>query len=135
MQTNTCFQLAAAECCCGPALFQPMALCRGWDSDRICIENTDTDKPRTLYQGTQMGEAPVITKCDRIEILLPVTDIMMTGKTLRMKAGCETDVLNTAPPSHTKGRLPFDLHWLKYVWILQICQNTCNRLWMEGQWI
>ncbi len=29
-----------------------------------------TDEPRTLYRGTRIGEAHVITKCDRVEGLL-----------------------------------------------------------------
>ncbi len=32
-----------------------------------------TDEPRTLYRGTQIGEAHVITKCDNVEAMLPVT--------------------------------------------------------------
>ncbi len=38
----------------------------------IAIMNL-TAKPRTLYRGTRIGEAHVITKCDRVEGLLPVT--------------------------------------------------------------
>ncbi len=32
-----------------------------------------TDEPRTLYRGTRIGEAHVITKCDRLEGMLPMT--------------------------------------------------------------
>ncbi len=32
-----------------------------------------TDDPRTLYQGTRIAEAHVITKCDRVKGLLPAT--------------------------------------------------------------
>ncbi len=32
-----------------------------------------TDEPRTLYRGTRIGEAHVITKCDNVEGMLPVT--------------------------------------------------------------
>ncbi len=32
-----------------------------------------TDKPRTLYRGTRIGEAHVITKCDSMEGMLPMT--------------------------------------------------------------
>ncbi len=32
-----------------------------------------TDKPRTVYWGTRIGEAYVITKCDQVEGLLPMT--------------------------------------------------------------
>ncbi len=32
-----------------------------------------TDEPHTLYRGTRIGEAHVITKCDRVEGLLPAT--------------------------------------------------------------
>ncbi len=32
-----------------------------------------TDEPRTLYRGTCIGEAHAITKCDRVEGLLPAT--------------------------------------------------------------
>ncbi len=32
-----------------------------------------TDEPRTLYWGTRIGEVHVITKCDRVEGLLPAT--------------------------------------------------------------
>ncbi len=32
-----------------------------------------TDEPRTLYWGTRIGEAHVITKCDRVEGMLPMT--------------------------------------------------------------
>ncbi len=32
-----------------------------------------TDEPHTLYRGTRIGEAHVITKCDRVEGLLPMT--------------------------------------------------------------
>ncbi len=32
-----------------------------------------TDEPRTLYRGTRIGEAHVITKCDNMEGMLPVT--------------------------------------------------------------
>ncbi len=32
-----------------------------------------TDVPRTLYRGTRIVEAHVITKCDRVEGLLPAT--------------------------------------------------------------
>ncbi len=32
-----------------------------------------TDKPRTLYRGTRIGEAHVITKCDNVEGMLPMT--------------------------------------------------------------
>ncbi len=32
-----------------------------------------TDEPRTLYRGTQIGEAHVITKCDNVEGMLPMT--------------------------------------------------------------
>ncbi len=59
-----------------------MALHRGRDSNRICIKDTWptetvipvmnlTDEPRTLYRGTRIGEAHVITKCDRVEALFP----------------------------------------------------------------
>ncbi len=61
-----------------------MALCGGRDCDRVSIEDTRptgdcnpvmnlTDEPRTLYRGTRMGEAHVITKCDNVEGMLPVT--------------------------------------------------------------
>ncbi len=30
-----------------------------------------TVKPRALYRGTRIGEAHVITKCDRVECMLP----------------------------------------------------------------
>ncbi len=32
-----------------------------------------TDEPRTLYRGTRIGEAHVITKCDNVEGMLPMT--------------------------------------------------------------
>ena len=32
-----------------------------------------TDEPRTLYSGPRIGEAHVITKCDRVEGMLPMT--------------------------------------------------------------
>ncbi len=32
-----------------------------------------TDEPRTLYRGTRIGKAHVITKCDRVEGMLPTT--------------------------------------------------------------
>ena len=32
-----------------------------------------TDEPRTLYRGTQIGKAHVITKCDNVEGMLPMT--------------------------------------------------------------
>ncbi len=32
-----------------------------------------SDEPRTLYRGTRIGEVHVITKCDRVEGLLPAT--------------------------------------------------------------
>ncbi len=32
-----------------------------------------TDESRTLYRGTRIGEAHVITKCDNVEGMLPVT--------------------------------------------------------------
>ncbi len=32
-----------------------------------------TSEPRALYRGTRIGEAHVITKCDRVEGLLPAT--------------------------------------------------------------
>ncbi len=32
-----------------------------------------TDEPRTLYRGTRIGEAHVITRCDRVEGMLPTT--------------------------------------------------------------
>ncbi len=32
-----------------------------------------TDQPRTLYRGTRIGEAHVITKCDNMEGMLPMT--------------------------------------------------------------
>ncbi len=32
-----------------------------------------TDEPRTLYRGTRIGEAHVITKCDSVEGMLPMT--------------------------------------------------------------
>ncbi len=32
-----------------------------------------TDEPRTLYRGTRIGEAHIITKCDNVEGMLPVT--------------------------------------------------------------
>ncbi len=32
-----------------------------------------TDEPRTLYRGTRIGEAHVITRCHRVEGLLPTT--------------------------------------------------------------
>ncbi len=32
-----------------------------------------TDEPRTLYRGTEIGEAHVITKCDNVEGMLPMT--------------------------------------------------------------
>ncbi len=32
-----------------------------------------TDEPRTLYRGTRIGEAHVVTKCDRVEGLLSAT--------------------------------------------------------------
>ncbi len=58
-----------------------------------------TDEPHTLYRGTRISEAHVITKCDRVEGLLPRQPIMiMTAKTLKMKAGCQMEACNTAPP-------------------------------------
>ncbi len=32
-----------------------------------------TDEPHTLYRGTRIGEAHVITICDRVEVMLPTT--------------------------------------------------------------
>ncbi len=32
-----------------------------------------TDEPRTLYRGTRIGEAHIITKCDNVEGMLPMT--------------------------------------------------------------
>ncbi len=32
-----------------------------------------TDEPRTLYKGTRIGEAHVITKCDNVEGMLRMT--------------------------------------------------------------
>ncbi len=32
-----------------------------------------TDEPRTLYRGTRIGEAHVITQCDRVEGILPMS--------------------------------------------------------------
>ncbi len=32
-----------------------------------------TDEPRTLYRGTRIGEAHVITKCENVEGMLPMT--------------------------------------------------------------
>ncbi len=32
-----------------------------------------TDEPRTLYRGTRIGEAHLITKCDSVEGMLPAT--------------------------------------------------------------
>ncbi len=31
-----------------------------------------TDEPRTLYRGTRIGEAHVVTKCDNVEGMLPM---------------------------------------------------------------
>ncbi len=47
-----------------------------------------TDEPRTLYRGTRIGEAHVITKCDRVEGMLPMTPETPTiARTLTTKAG------------------------------------------------
>ncbi len=54
-----------------------MALCRGRDRDRISVKDTDqsetmipvmnlTDESHTLYRGTRIMEAHVITKCDNV---------------------------------------------------------------------
>ncbi len=60
-------------------LFQSMALVIGaalntpGQAETVIRVMNLTDKTRTLHRGTRIGEAHVITKCDRVEGLLPGT--------------------------------------------------------------
>ncbi len=86
-----------------------------------------TDEPRTLYRGTLIGEAHVITKCDNMEGMLPMTTCdFKDSKTPKMRNGCGTatsnivlkscygDALRLDPPEWTPG------------WIPLICRSIYN---------
>ncbi len=116
-----------------------MAICRGRDRDRIGFEDTRsirdrdtsheslTDEPHTLDRGTRIGEAHVITKCDRVEGMLSMTsqdpdDSEDSNVEGWLRDGCVK--YRPMPPYRDVPR--FDPIESTCVWIMLTCQSTCS---------
>ncbi len=86
-----------------------------------------TDEPRTLHRGTRIGEAHVITKCDRVEGLLPMTSRDPDDSEDSDAEGWLRDgVLNTTPIPSYRGMLHSGPLEPMPVWTLLICQSICS---------
>ncbi len=86
-----------------------------------------TDEPHTLYRGTHIGEVHVITKCDRVEGLLPVTTRYDDDSEDSEDEGWLQDGhVKYCPATTLQKRAAFRLSWVDILWILPVCLNTCS---------
>ncbi len=86
------------------------------------------DEPCTLYRGTCIGEAHVITKYGRVEGLLPSTLRYDDDSEDSEDEGWLRDGrIKYRPATTLQGRAAFNLHGSTYIRILHICRSTCSR--------